>query len=93
MTINNTVIAIIAGFLCSVILGVTAWNFTTVVDIPKVYATKYSVECEIKDIERRQERIEDKLDRIIEYIMSQPHPEPTSTNIVRKSIDNNVLKD
>jgi hypothetical protein len=59
------VVTVVAG----IILAATGWNFAATADIPKTYETKENVQRIADAIEKRQERLEDKVDKLIDHLI------------------------
>jgi len=64
--INNTVKwRSVISIVCTILLAAVSWAFLEVRDLPKIYASKAEVREVKKDIGKRLDRIEPKIDRIL----------------------------
>jgi len=66
ITMNKIIIGAIATVVAGLILLATGWNFSAVADMPDKYVTK-------ENHQKDMNRIDKKLDILIEHLIGVPH--------------------
>ena len=82
--IKQYIIGVLIILTTTTVLGATGWNFTKVAQIPDLYMKKSEIQHFMKINREDHIIIEQKLDRLLELLLSHRQAEPTNIHLTEE---------